>query len=72
MTERELLYKVHIQHVQMERTSITISVAFHSLKSSLHSQFLTATYLEVGGSVLVGPGGFVSSAFFIACLPFNI
>lgn len=46
-----------------------MSVALHSLKSSLHSQFLTAVYLEVGDLGFGWLGRFVSSRTAAACLP---
>ena len=39
-----------VKHVQVQRISITISIALHSLKWSLHSLFLTAVCTEVGDS----------------------
>ena len=38
-------------HLQMEEMSITVSAALCSLKWSLHSQVLTAVYMEGGGLV---------------------
>ena len=35
-----------VKHVQVQRISITISIALHSLKWSLHSLFLTAVCTE--------------------------
>lgn len=49
------------KHVQMQEISITISVALHSLKWSLHSRVLTAVYMEVGDLVFGCLGRFVLS-----------